>query len=296
MPGQDEEMRGGVAVTTLIAGTAVAPFAVYHFHRMTHFGLVANMIAALLVSLLIMPMALLTLIAMPFCLETWPLLAMGFGIGLMVDTAEWVATLPGAVSILPRISGTGLALMVLGGLWLYLWQTRMRVLGLVIIAMGLVIAPASHRPDVLIEREGDIAALRSANGNLVFPPATAASYSADNWLLADGDNRDVKAASTDGVFHCDPLGCIGTVKGKTVALVRHPGALEEDCRIADILIAPFTVSKKCRAARVIVDRRMLKSQGAHALFIEGLSIRTETVAQSRRRRPWAHGTTSQPSR
>lgn len=250
MPGQDEEMRGGVAVTTLIAGTAVAPFAVYHFHRMTHFGLVANMIAAPLVSLLIMPMALLTLIAMPFGLETWPLLAMGFGIGLMVDTAEWVASLPGAVSILPRISGTGLALMVLGGLWLCLWQTRMRVLGLVIIAMGLVIAPASHRPDVLIEREGDIAALRSANGNLVFLPATAASYSADNWLLADGDNRDVKAASTDGVFHCDPLGCIGTVKGKTVALVRHPGALEEDCRIADILIAPFTVSKKCRAARV----------------------------------------------
>ena len=154
MRGQDEEMRGGVAVTTLIAGTAVAPFAVYHFHRMTHFGLVANMIAAPLVSLLIMPMALLSLIAMPFGLETWPLLAMGFGIGLMVDTAEWVASLPGAVSILPRISGTGLALMVLGGLWLCLWQTRMRVFGLVIIAMGLVIAPASHRPDVLIEREG----------------------------------------------------------------------------------------------------------------------------------------------
>ena len=283
----------GVAVTTLIAGTAVAPFAVYHFHRMTHFGLVANMIAAPLVSLLIMPMALLALIAMPFGLETWPLLAMGFGIGLMVDAAQWVAAWPGAVSILPRISGTALALIVLGGLWLCLWQTRMRALGLVIIALGLMVAPSGNRPDVLIEREGDIAALRSTSGNLVFPPATAASYSADNWLLADGDNRDVKAASQDGLFHCDPLGCIGTVKGKTVALVRHPGALEEDCRVADILIAPFTVSKRCRAARVIVDRRMLKSQGAHALYIEGLSIRTETVAQSRGQRPWTRGATSE---
>ncbi len=110
-------------------------------------------------------------------------------------------------------------------------------------------------------------------------------------LLADGDERDVKAASTDGVFQCDPLGCIGTVKRKTVALVRHPGALEEDCRVADIVIAPFTVTKKCRAARVIVDRRMLKAQGAHALFIEGLSIRTETVAQKRGRRPWSGGAT-----
>jgi competence protein ComEC len=134
-----------------------------------------------------------------------------------------------------------------------------------------------------------VAALRSGSGNLVFPPATAASYSVENWLLADGDDRDPgEAAGTTTAFQCDPLGCIGRVKGKTVALVRHPGALEEDCRVADIVIAPFTVGKRCRAARVIVDRRMLKAQGAHALYIEGLSIRTETVAARRGRRPWAH--------
>ena len=89
-----------------------------------------------------------------------------------------------------------------------------------------------------------------------------------------------------GTFRCDSLGCIGTVKGKTVALIRHPAALEEDCRLADIVIAPFTIGKKCRAARVIVDRRMLKSEGASALYIEGLSIRTETVAAARGRRSW----------
>ena len=72
-----------------------------------------------------------------------------------------------------------------------------------------------------------------------------------------------------GTFRCDSLGCIGTVKGKTVALIRHPAALEEDCRLADIVLAPFTIGKKCRAARVIVDRRMLKSEGASALYIEG---------------------------
>jgi competence protein ComEC len=77
------------------------------------------------------------------------------------------------------------------------------------------------------------------------------------------------------------------VKGKTVALVREVAALEEDCRVADIVVAPFTVGKHCRAARVIVDRRMLKEQGAHALYIEGLSIRTETVAKARGKRPWA---------
>lgn len=280
-------LMAGAAATTIVAGTAVAPFALYHFHRMTHYGLFANLVAAPLVSLLIMPMALLSLIAMPFGLETGPLKAMGFGIELMVATGKEVAAWPGAVSILPQISGAALILIVLGGTWLCLWRTEIRALGLVIVAVGLALAPQGDRPDILIERDGGTAALRSESGNLVFPPATAASYSVDNWLLADGDERDIVAASEEGAFRCDTLGCIGKVKGKTVALIRHPGALEEDCRLADIVIAPFSIGKKCRAARVIVDRSVLKAKGAHALYIEALSIRTETVAAARGNRPWA---------
>jgi Competence protein len=39
----------GAGMTTLVAGTA--PFALYHFHRMTHYGLFANLVAAPLVGL-----------------------------------------------------------------------------------------------------------------------------------------------------------------------------------------------------------------------------------------------------
>ena len=76
------------------------------------------------------------------------------------------------------------------------------------------------------------------------------------------------------------------MKGKTVAVIRYPAALEEDCRIADIVIAPFSVGKGCETAvRVVIDRRALKAEGAHAIYIEGLSIRSESVAATRGRRP-----------
>jgi hypothetical protein len=75
------------------------------------------------------------------------------------------------------------------------------------------------------------------------------------------------------------------VKGKKVALVRHAAALEDDCRSADTVIAPFTIGKRCRAARVMIDRRMLRAKGAYALYLEGLSIRAESVAEARGRRP-----------
>ena len=284
----------GAGLTTLIAGAAVAPFAVYHFHRMTHYGIAANMIAAPLISLLIMPMALLSLIAMPFGLETWPLQAMGFGIGLMVGAAEWVAAWPGAVTILPDLSGWALALIALGGLWLCLWRTRLRTLGLVIAAVGLALAPPGHRPDVLIERDGKTAALRG-DGGLIFPAATAGTYSVEKWLLADGDGTDPGSLPRSSPFRCDPLGCVGQVKGKTVALIRETGALAEDCRKADIVIAPFKLGKTCKAPRIVVDRAALSAGGAHALYIEGLSIRTETVAGTRGARPWSRSaSTSKP--
>ncbi|MGH6824647.1 ComEC/Rec2 family competence protein [Methyloceanibacter sp.] len=273
-------------VTTLVATAAVAPFAIYHFHRMSHYGVVANLLALPLIGLLIMPFALASLLAMPFGIEAWPLQVMGLGIDLLVATGKWVASWPGSVSVLPSISGRALLLIVLGGLWLCLWQTRWRALGLVIVAAGLLVSGEGTKPDVLVERDGRNVALRSEDGTLALPPATRANYSVDNWLLADGEDRDAEEIAANSPFRCDLLGCIGKVKGKTIALIRHPAALEEDCRIADIVIAPFSVGKGCSTARVVVDRRALQAEGAHAIYIEGLSIRSESVAETRGRRPW----------
>jgi len=44
--------------------------------------------------------------------------------------------------------------------------------------------------DVLVERNGRIVALRTEDGTLALPQATRANYSVDNWLLADGENRE----------------------------------------------------------------------------------------------------------
>jgi len=212
---------------------------------------------------------------------------MGSWIDLLVRTADWVASWPGAVTILPSLSGFALALIALGGLWLCLWRTRLRAFGLLIAAAGLAMAPPGTRPDVLIERDGKVAALRGADGGLVFPPATAASYSVEKWLLADGDDTGPDSLPASTPFRCDPLGCIGKVKGKTVALIRETGALAEDCRKADIVIAPFKLGRACKAPRIVVDKTALRASGAQALYVETLSIRTETVAEIRGARPWS---------
>lgn len=274
-------------VTTLVASAAVAPFGIYYFQRLTHYAILANLLATPVVTFLIMPMALLALIAMPLGFEAWPLIAMNEGVRIMTRIAEWVAAWPGAVSHIPTIPASALTLIAFGGLWLCLWQRRWRAFGMIIVAAGLAFSPTNRLPDILIEREGKSIALRAPDGRLALPPDARSSYSAAVWLAADGDPRSVaQAANSPASYRCDSLGCIAVVKGKTVALVRDPAALEEDCRRADIVVAPFSLGSRCRAARFVLDRKRLSSEGAQALYLDGQSIVAETVRSARGARPW----------
>ena len=94
---------GGIVTSTLVAGLAVAPFGIYHFHNTQQFAILANLAAIPICNLLVMPAALASLLAMPLGLEAAPLWAMGLGIEAMVWCAQAVAALPGAVGRVPAM-------------------------------------------------------------------------------------------------------------------------------------------------------------------------------------------------
>ncbi|MDF2767165.1 MAG: Conserved menbrane protein of unknown function, partial [Rhodospirillales bacterium] len=56
----------GIALTSLVAGAATAPFAAYHFHRLADYGVLANMIAVPITGFWVMPLAVLAFALMPF--------------------------------------------------------------------------------------------------------------------------------------------------------------------------------------------------------------------------------------
>lgn len=75
---------GAVLLSTLVAGTATAPFALYHFNRFALYGVLANLIAVPLTALWIMPWAVVAFALMPFGLEAWALAPMGLGIEAVI--------------------------------------------------------------------------------------------------------------------------------------------------------------------------------------------------------------------
>ena len=73
--------------------------------------------------------------------------------------------------------------------------------------------------------------------------------------------------------------------GRTVALTREPGALEEDCRRADLVIS-YPRIERCRNGAAMIGPAALRHGGGLALWIGPAEIRTLTVRDTRGERPW----------
>ncbi len=281
---------GGVALSTLIAGSVTAPFAIFHFNRLAVFGLAANLGAVPLTALWIMPWAVLAFLLMPFGLEALALAPMGWGLSAVIAIAETVAAWPGAVSLVPSMPGWALSAVVLGGLWLFLWRRIWRFAGLAPVAAGLASLAFVDPPDILVDERGELLAVRMADGDLAVSTLRTARFEREVWLRRDGQETrpekwPVAGPSADGRLACDRLGCIYRIDGHVVALVRRPGALQEDCRIADIVIAAVPVRRACPSAHLVIDRFDLWRNGAHALRF-GNGVRAESVNGLRGDRPW----------
>ena len=136
---------GGIALTTLIASLATAPFAAFHFQKLAAYSLAGNLAAMPLASLVVMPAGLFALVAMPFGLETLVLPVMFAGIDALLAISAAIAGLDGALVMTPKMSAASLILIGAGFVWLTLWRPRLRLFGLVPIAAGLILVPLTMR-------------------------------------------------------------------------------------------------------------------------------------------------------
>jgi competence protein ComEC len=284
---------GGIVTSTLIASAAVAPFAAYHFHQSQQYAVLANLVAIPICNIVVMPAALAALVLMPIGLEKLALVPMGLGIDAMSACANFVAKLPGAVGHIPAIPQPAFILMIMGGLWLALWQSRLRILGAGLILAGLAVAPFMPRPDVLISRNGELVALRGPDGLLSALSARQSKYDLERWLEHDGDARSAAEVQRASAFTCDGVGCVARVKGATIAVARHPAAITDDCIAARVVVMNEPKPTNCTNSGTVIDFFDVWRDGVHALYIEpdeaggAAHVRVDTVAAHRGDRPWA---------
>jgi competence protein ComEC len=277
---------GTITLTTLIATVAVAPFAVYHFHKSTQLAVLANLVAVPICNLLVMPAALGTLLVMPFGLEVWPLKAMGLGIEGMSWVATRVAAMPGAVTLVPAIRPAGFALMICGGIWLCLWGGHLRLAGLIPIALGIMIAPWLETPDVIVGGGGTLIGVRGSDGQLAVIGAGRSSFELERWLEHEGDRRPAREVGAGQAISCDAVGCRAVVRGIEVAIPRHAAALGEDCARAHLVVWLGRGAPICEdnARGRLITREGAAKEGTHVVYFRGSRSRPNGELPTDRRK------------
>jgi competence protein ComEC len=275
-----------LALASLVAGFATTPYAAFHFHRVTPYGVLANLAAMPVVSAVVMPAGMLGLVAMPFGFDGVFWRVMGFGIDWMIVVTQWVADLPGAIG---RMAAFGIGPLIAasaGIILLGLLRTPLRWCGAAVLALAIVRALMVPQPDVLISGDGHNVGVRGQDGRLHLMRSAKDAFLLKEWLAADADPRLAADASLAEGVSCDESGCVTPLAGAgLVALALRPDALSDDCARAALLVTARQAPPACASPVLDLDR--LRRQGAMALRRTGSGFTADVVRPAGFDRPWS---------
>jgi competence protein ComEC len=290
---------GGVVASSVVATLATAPFTAFHFNRVALFSVLANVVAVPISTLPVMPAGLLAALLMPFGLEAWALIPMGWGIAVIDHVARAVAGWPGAVLLVPSFPVAALAALALAGCWLALWRRPWRWAALAPMLATLIVVCMAPVPDLLIAADGQRVALRDRLNGVEFWPTGRPDRVGGWWLARWGEPEVGDGAPTmtaaQTAPRCEDRRCVAHLEGWRITYQRDPAGLTEACRQPGILVTPITLRRPCLEPGLVVDRARLARDGALAISIDAdrrLTVRT--VREARGQRPWVVAASAPP--
>ncbi|MCW5696613.1 MAG: ComEC/Rec2 family competence protein [Bauldia sp.] len=277
---------GGLALTSLLAGLATAPFGAFHFHRTAPLSLLANVVAAPVVTFLVMYPALFAVILMPLGLEAAPFRLMDIGIDLVVAIGRWIDAWTGDGGRIAAAPLWALLAVVTGMLWLSLWREKWRLLGVAPVIIGLAAWGSAPRPAIMVDETGSVAAVRGEDGRY-HVAGDGADFEVDTWLRADGDLRAAGDASLAADILCDRIGCTAPLPGGArLALLADARGFAEDCRNAAVLVTAHAAPEGCDRTAFVIDGPELARTGAQALYRQADGSWRSVTVRPEVRRSW----------
>lgn len=277
-------------LTSVVATLMTAPFAMYHFDRVSTYGVIANLVAVPLTGFWVMPAGMVALLLMPLGLDApfWHLAARGCEGILWV--AHTVAGWPFAVLVTRAMPIAALLATALGLVALCLMRSRARLVGLLPVLGGLATPGFVATPDLLIAGDARLLAVKGGAGDYHLSSLRASRLAAETWLRRNGQSEAAAFPKPDDAvppsLACDPVGCVYVRNGKTIALAFQGDALRDDCAAADVVVSLVPIRQGCRNV-IAIDRFDIWRGGTYALRVDrDGALHIESVAATLGDRSW----------
>lgn len=278
---------GSLSLSSLVAGSATAAFAAFHFNRIAVYGFAANLLAMPIFSLVVMPAGALALALAPFGLDGPVLAVMSWGLMWVVGIAEWVSSWPGSLAPMAAAPGPVIALYALGFVLIVAASGMFRRAGLMLIIAAYAGWAFSEPPDIFISEDGVVLArVESTQGqSWTASDRRRSRFPVRVFLEQAGD----PARPAAGEWRCDEAGCHLEDSGLRIGTLQTGESLTEACEREDLIILQDRASPIQRMAcqAMLIDQVDLARNGAVALWREGPQIAGRiSVEQSRGQRLW----------
>ena len=278
----------------VVIEAALAPIALFHFHKSGLYGAAANIVAIPLTTFVIMPLEALALLLdlLGAGAPLWWLVSKA--LALLLWLAHLVGDAPGAVAMLPGMARGAFALMIAGGLWIALWRTPMRRWGAAPFAIGAAWAMLSPAPDLLVTGDGRHVALVLGDGRVALLRDRAGDYIRDVLSEAAGVEGEPLPIDALQAARCSADLCEARLKrgGRQWRLLatRSPYLVDirrmnRACARADIVVSDRRLPRSCSPRWMKIDRTLLARTGGLAIHLGRGTV--DSVAAGVGRHPWA---------
>lgn len=288
-------------LTGFVVEAALMPIAVYHFHKAGLYGAIANLVAIPLTTFVVMPLEALALLC--------DLAGLGGPVWWLTDgslrfllwLAHRVAALPGSATAIATVPTAAFALCVLGGLWLALWRTPPRWLGVLPLGLGCVWILASPPPDLLVTGDGRHLAARTGGGLSILRDR-AGDYTRAMLSETGGIDGEPAFLADSPAARCSRDACTMTLdrggRRWRVLATRSPyplpwGTLIAACRQADIVISERRLPRGCVPRWLKLDGPVLARTGGVTVTLATRQV--VTVREAGDAHPWLHPPVARPA-
>jgi len=297
---------GGLAATSLIAGLATTLYGAWHFQRISPFSLPANLVAMPVVSVLVMPFAVLGMAAMPFGLDGIFWDVMGFGLKIMLAIAAWFSE-RSPIDAIGTIPFAAVAFGTVALLIATLTTTRLRLLALPFAAVTVVLLAARSPPEIFVSEDARLVGVRT-EGTLAVNRPRPNGFTVETWQRAAAAEKVVKpqkavgGEATEAPFVCTGGLCLAKhASGAVIATAETAEAARTVCSTATLIVLDDATARDvCAEGATLVTKRDLALHGSAEVSITTVDRKlpaTIHFAIDEPARPWhAHRVFSRAAR
>lgn len=180
------KILSNIISTTLIASIPTGIFSIYVFNQLTLNSILANIIAIPLMSFVIMPLAIFSLLFLNFSISQYLIDAMGYAIDRLIQIAEYSSSLPGSYFVMKTPSDIAITILVLSSICFAIVHHKLRFVGAAGVLIGFFVYYIEATDDVFISRKGKAIGIKIDETTVAFNHLGYCRSASSSWTKSVG--------------------------------------------------------------------------------------------------------------